>query len=64
MSETVNMSETEKKSCSFQGHIYPHGAEVQIAEKCMVCKDGAWEETSRACRPSKSRRVDPHATPP
>ncbi|MFP5211867.1 MAG: hypothetical protein ACLGPL_00670 [Acidobacteriota bacterium] len=38
--------ETDRRDCSYQGHLYRHGARVRIEGKCMVCKNGHWEFTA------------------
>ncbi|MFZ2447035.1 MAG: hypothetical protein WAW37_11810 [Syntrophobacteraceae bacterium] len=32
----------EKKSCEFQGKIYPHNGGVCIGDQCIQCDDGKW----------------------
>jgi hypothetical protein len=37
-----NMEKSETKSCTFEGEVYPEGAELCVAN-CMVCVNGEWE---------------------
>ncbi len=34
----------EKQVCEFMGSNYTEGQEICEPEKCIVCRDGAWEE--------------------
>lgn len=39
----------EKKSCKFAGFEYPDGSKICKTRKCVICKDGEWEETGESC---------------
>lgn len=33
----------QPKGCEFKNKTYAHGEQVCIADKCMICTDGAWQ---------------------
>jgi hypothetical protein len=40
----AEMATEEFKSCTYEGKVYPSGAELCVADRCMVCRDGKWIE--------------------
>lgn len=43
-----------KNTCSYKGHTYEHDSEVCGDEKCMICNNGKWEETTALFPPKDS----------
>ena len=49
----------EKQSCSFQGRSYSDDSEVCDNEKCMICDDGNWVQSTDLFPPKKSGIFSP-----
>jgi hypothetical protein len=55
----ADMEPIKKNTCSFKGETYNHDAEVCGEEKCMICKDGKWEEFTGLFPPKASGIFSP-----
>jgi hypothetical protein len=53
------MKTATKDSCSYNGYIYHHDAEVCGEGVCMICKDGKLEETTDLFPPKASGILSP-----
>jgi hypothetical protein len=40
----LKMEISDKKSCSFQGRVFPEESHVCAHTICIVCRNGEWEE--------------------
>jgi len=48
------MERFTEDTCSYKGHTYGHDSEVCGDGKCMICKDGNWEETTDLFPPKET----------
>jgi|WetSurSiteA1Bulk_404760.scaffolds.fasta_scaffold18263_3 hypothetical protein len=53
------MDTSRKNTCSYEGETYHHDAEFCADGKCMICKDGRWEETKDLFPPKESAILSP-----
>jgi hypothetical protein len=53
------MEKSETKSCAMDGRIYSDDAEVCAEGRCMICRDGDWQETQDLFPPKKSGILAP-----
>ncbi len=53
------MENRYKNTCSYMGNTYAHDAEVCGDGKCMICKDGKWEDASDLFPPKESGIFSP-----
>lgn len=33
-----------KGSCTYEGEFFSNGEKLCVSDRCMVCRDGEWEE--------------------
>ena len=50
------MEETEK-SCTYKNETYTEGMEVCLDDRCIVCKDGKWEDQAAGKLPASEAGV-------
>jgi hypothetical protein len=48
-----------KRTCSYAGMVFPHDMEVCDKGKCMICKDGAFENYPEPRPPKYGLHVSP-----